>query len=357
MSEDARLLAKVATLYYKGQLSQAEVAQRLGLSRQSVGRLIQQAHDQGIVRIEIHSPLARETEMEAALEEAFQLVEAIVVVPVANTDEAIRAAIGEGAAAFLQRRIKSGDILGVISGSTTVNEVAVHLKPMHVPNLTVVGMNGSMPRSPSATHAESIVHRFAKTLGGKPVMLPAPSFVDNAKIQKALLSDSNIAGVFRLADEANIALFGIGVLSKQSSQYQQGLVAYDLLRKVTDQGGVGEASGYAYDINGQLCSPELRTRTIALELTRMREKAISAAVAGGAHKLNAIWGVLQGQYCNVLITDSDTARTLLARKATPTKRGATMHKNGASFHQGEAVTDVTKASSKKTGKTRRRMAM
>ena len=317
MSDDARLLAKIATLYYKGQLSQAEVAQRLGLSRQMVGRLIQQAHDTGVVRIEIHSPLARETELEGALEETFKLVEAVVVSPAANTDDALRAAIGEGAAEFLQRRLKPDDILGVVSGSTSLNEVAAHLKPTHVQGLTVVGLNGSMPRSPSATHAESIVHRFAKALGGRPVILPAPSFVDSATIKKTLLSDSNIAGVLKLADKANIALFGIGVVSKQSSQYQQGLVAYDLLRKVQSQGGVGEASGYAYDITGKLCSADISARTIALELTRMRSKAISAAVAGGAHKLDAIWGALQGQYCNVLITDDETARALLVRARIP----------------------------------------
>jgi deoxyribonucleoside regulator len=322
------LLAKAAMLYYKSNFSQAEVAERLGLSRQMVGRMLQFAQQTGVVRIEIQSPLARETELEAALEEKFKLVEAVVVSPTANTDEAIRAAIGKGAAEFLERRLKSNDILGVVSGSSTLNEVAVHLKPMHVPNLTVVGLTGSMPRSPSSTHAESIVHRYAKALGGKPVMLPAPSFVDNAKIQKALLSDSNIAGVLKLAEQANIAIFGIGVLSKQSTQYQQGLVELDLLRKVTQQGGVGEASGYAYDIDGKLCSPDLNARTIALDLAKMRDKQISAAVAGGAFKLDAIWGVLQGRYCNVLVTDDEVARALLNR-ASRTRNAATKERGNA----------------------------
>ncbi len=314
MSDDTRLLAKVATLYYKSQLSQAEVAQRLGISRQSVGRLIQRAHDTGVVRIEIQSPLARETELEAALEKRFHLVEAVVVSPTVNTEAAIRSAMGAGAAEFLQRRLKSGDTLGVISGSTTVNEVPLHLKQMHVPNLTVVSISGGMPRSPSATHAESIVHRFAKPLGGKPVMLPAPSFVDRPNIKKTLLSDSNIAAVLKLGEQANIALFGIGVISKQSSQYQQGLVEYDMLRKVKEQGGVGEVALYAYDLTGKLCSPELNARTIAIEPAQLLRKEISAAVAGGPHKIDAIWGALQGKYCNVLITDDETARALLARK-------------------------------------------
>ena len=290
MSDDARLLAKIATLYYKGQLSQADVAQRLGLSRQMVGRLIQQAHDTGVVRIEIQSPLARVTALEAALEKKLHLVEAVVVSPTANTEEAIRSAMGAGAAEFLQRRLKGGDTLGVISGSTSVNEVPLHLKQMHVPNLTVVSISGGMPRSPSTTHAESIVHRFAKPLGGKPVMLPAPSFVDRPNIKKTLLSDSNIAAVLKLGEKANIALIGIGVISKQSSQYQQGLVEYDLLRKVKEQGGVGEVALYAYDINGKLCSPELNARTIAIEPAQLLRKEISAAVAGGPHKIDAIWG-------------------------------------------------------------------
>src|SRR5258706_4143928 len=216
MGDDPRLLTKVATLYYKSQLSQQEIAQRLGISRQTVGRLIQRAHDLGIVHIEIRSPLSFAADLEVALEEEFQLAEAIVVAPLVDTDSAIKSAIGEAAAEFVPRRLNNGDILGIVSGSTTLQQFVAHLKPTHIQDLTVVALTGSAPRSGSRTYAESLVRQVAEAFSGKLVSLPAPAFVDRPDIKTSLLSDSNIAAVLNLAHQANIAVFGIGTISEQS---------------------------------------------------------------------------------------------------------------------------------------------
>src|SRR5512141_1336935 len=104
VSDDARLLAKVATLYYKSQLSQLEIAQRLGISRQTAGRLLQRARDLGIVHVEIRSPLSHATDLEYSLEEALHLSEASVVTPHAEGEAATREALGKAGAEFLQRR-------------------------------------------------------------------------------------------------------------------------------------------------------------------------------------------------------------------------------------------------------------
>ncbi len=59
MSEDdVALLTRVAILYYREGLTQQETARRIGVSRQTVGRLLQLAQDKGIVRVEIRSPTA-----------------------------------------------------------------------------------------------------------------------------------------------------------------------------------------------------------------------------------------------------------------------------------------------------------
>ena|SRR5258708_1547511 len=316
LSDDIRLLVRVATLYYKNQYSQQEIAQHLGITRQTAAKLIQRAHDLGIVRIEIQSPLSHSTELELALEAAFQLSEAVVVAPPADTDEAIKAAIGEATAEFVHRRIKNGDILGVVSGSTTLHQFALHLQPARVQNLTIVALTGSAPHTPSASDGESIVRQVAQAFGGKLVILPAPSFVDRPDIKTSLLSDSNIAAVLNLAHQSNIAVIGIGSISKQGFRYQYGYVDNETLQVIQADEGVGEICGHPYDINGNPCSPEVSARTIAVDLYNLRAKEFAIAAAGGLHKLDAIWGALQGKYCNVLVTDHATASRLLERKKT-----------------------------------------
>ncbi len=321
MSDDARLLAKVATLYYKGHLSQHEIAGRLGISRQTAGRLLHRARDLGIVHVEIRSPLSYVSELECSLEEAFGLVEAVVVTPHADTDESIKEAIGRAAATFLQRRVKDGDIIGV-SWSTTVVQCALFIQPVNVRDVTVVGLNGSLNRTSFPTHAEYVVHRLAEALSGRPILLAAPMVVDRSDIKASLLSDSRIAETLELARRANIAIFGIGDLSEHSSPFKAGYVDSQVLQQLRAAGIAGNICGRFYDLDGVPYSTELADRTIAIELAALRSKELSVGLAGHLRKVEAIFGALRGRYCNVLITDEGTAKALLSRSKTRALRAS-----------------------------------
>ena len=309
-----RLLTKVAVLYFENSLSHREIADRLGLSRQTVGRLLRRAKEAGIVRIEVHSPSLYASELEFTLEQTFQLLEVIVISPPTTDDEVVKRTIGRAGAEFLQRRVRNKDIIGVSAGSTTIYQCAIRLKPAHLPELTVVSLNGDGPHSEIPAHLGSIAHRMGSALGGKTIVLPAPTFVDRVEIKERLLSDANIAEFMQLAYQANVAVVGIGAISEKASPYQHGYVDQRLLETLKREHCVGEICGHAYNLDGELCSPELSGRAVGIDLTSLRSKPLSVALAGGRHKLDAIWGALQGRYCNVLITDEDTARALLKRK-------------------------------------------
>ena len=78
---------------------------------------------------------------------------------------------------------------------------------------------------------------------------------------------------------------------------------------------MGEICGRFYDQSGQPCSPKLAERTLAIELETLREKPLSIAVSGGHQKTKAILGMLNGRFCNTLITDETTAKALIAARA------------------------------------------
>ena len=75
-------LIAVAELYYRDQLSQQEVAERLGVSRSTVSRMLQQARDEGIVQIEIRRPSSPEN-LSEALRAEIGLTRVVVVPTVA----------------------------------------------------------------------------------------------------------------------------------------------------------------------------------------------------------------------------------------------------------------------------------
>ena len=50
-------MAEVARLYYVRELTQQQIAERLGVSRFKVLRLLEQARTEGVVRFEIDEPV------------------------------------------------------------------------------------------------------------------------------------------------------------------------------------------------------------------------------------------------------------------------------------------------------------
>jgi deoxyribonucleoside regulator len=310
--DEIRLLTKIATLYFKGGLTQQSIADRLGISRQTTGRYLKRAEELGIVKIEIESQLLQSTELEYKLEKTFGLSESIVVTPPAETDDAVKFALGQAGASFLMRRVQPNDIIGV-AWSSTVLECAVQLTPGEPRKVTVVQLNGSMDSTTFSTRAEYIVETIARAFGGVTVNLIAPMIVDNPSIKNSLLSDSRIAATLELAGRSQLAFYGVGNISPQSSLYQAGYLDDDLLKKLKSAGAVGEICGRYYNARGQICLQELDERVIAVDLENLKSKRISAAIAAGQHKVDALLGLMRGKYCNVLITTDATAIALLSR--------------------------------------------
>ena len=79
--ERISLMVDIASMYYYEGLTQNEIAQRLGMTRLRVNRLLQEAKEQGIVRIEIVNPITNSAEVAAQLAALYRLRD-VVVVPV-----------------------------------------------------------------------------------------------------------------------------------------------------------------------------------------------------------------------------------------------------------------------------------
>jgi deoxyribonucleoside regulator len=308
---DLKILTKIAILYYRDGLTHEEIAKRLGISRQTVGRYIERAKREGLVDIQIKSPLLFAAELETLLEKEFNLTEALVVSPSIEGEHAIKEALGMAGAEFLERRIMSDDTFGISWGSTVL-EVGRQLKPVKRENITIVQLNGSMDVGRYSTRAEYMVDLVAEAFGAQMVTWSAPMLVDRPEILESLLSDSRVAAALNIARKANVALFGVGDVSESSSPYKAGYYDQKLLDRARRDGAVGEICGRFYDSSGRPCSPKLDCRTLAIDLDDLKKKPLSIAIAGSPLKVDAIRGMLRGQLCNVLITDELTAKALLS---------------------------------------------
>ncbi len=314
MIDDYRLLVKTALLYYKYDINQHIISARLGISRQKVGRLLKKARDMNMVQISINSDLAYSEECSTILEEMFSLKEAIIIdVPIYD-DEHIKEVIGKASAEFLRRILRDDDSLS-ISWSSTVYQCVNQLGITQLSGLKFSQLNGSHENVPYNYSGMNILNMLSQC-GTDSITYPllAPMIVNSRDIRASLLRDSNIKKAMDAASESRIALFGVGSISKHSSLYQAGYLDTHLVEILHDCGAVADVCGHFINNNGIICHKETENRTISISETDLKKKEYMIAIAGSDKKSDALYGVLNGSWCNVLITDLKTAENLIERK-------------------------------------------
>ncbi len=309
---DREKLSKVieaAKLYYLLDYNQNEIAEKLGVSRPTVSRLLQQAKSEGIVQINIMDPNEDVENLARQLEKRFNLKKAIVVPIPQFENHIIKNYLGEKAALYLDEIVKDQDIIGVTWG-TTLYHIAVELRQKFVKDVKVVQLKGGVSHAETNTYASEILYLFGKAYNTTPLNLPLPAIVDHVVVKQAMEADRHIHKILDLGKKANIAVFTIGSIKKDSLLFQMGYFT-ESDQKALNEKAVGDICSRFFDKDGEVCNESLNERTLGVKLEDLRNKDYSILVAGGPNKIEGIYGALKGNYANVLITDQFSAKFLL----------------------------------------------
>ncbi|MBN2103366.1 sugar-binding transcriptional regulator [bacterium] len=304
------LLVETARLYYDHQMSQQQIADRLGTSRPSISRLLQQARDQGIVRIEIIDPTRQGSRLEQNLKEKYHLKKVIVVPADIQSEQKTKKRLGWAAARYLNELIFDDCILGV-SWGTTMCQVVNHLTPRPVKNMKVIQIVGGITHGEFDPHAGEITQRISENYSARSYLLLLPAIVDSAQVKQAMISDKKIRESMDLARQADIILCSMGVFKPDSLMIQAEYFNPEEVQYLNQLGAVGDICSRMISNEGNLCWPELDARTVAIELNDLKNVSHAIAVAGGMDKKTVIHAGLLGRYFNVLITDEQVAEYLL----------------------------------------------
>ncbi len=310
-NDKIRKVVEAAKLYYQLDYSQNQIAEALGVSRPTVSRLLQQAKSEGVVTIEIKDPTEDVEVLRSMLKERFQLKNAVVAFTPTYDDSVVKRYIGQAAAAYVMELAKDGDTIGASWGST-MYQVALHLKTKSLNNSFVVQLNGGVSDADILISPSEIVHLFGKAFNVTPYFMYLPAIVDHILVKQAMLTDRHIRRVMDMGQSANIAVFTAGAPTADSVLINSNYMRSEELETIKNR-AVGDICSRYYDSDGEICLPSLNERTVGIELSDLRKKEHSILVAGGASKVNAIWGALRGKYGNTLVTDQITARDLLQK--------------------------------------------
>ena len=311
-TDELRLIAKVARLYYMHGIRQADIAQQLDLSQATVSRLLKRAEKERIVRITVSVPHGAYPELEEELQAAYGLKEAIVVDTV-DDDEQILRDLGAAAAYYVETTLKQGEIIGISSWSATLLAMVDAMHPLpRSTSAQVVQILGGVGNPAAEAHAVHLTRRMAALTRGDALFLPAPGVAGSAETARIYLDDPFVRAAIDQFERVTMALVGIGAVEPSKLLASSGNIfsaeELDLLRA---RGAVGDICLRFFDQQGVPVLTPLNERVIGMRLEQLQKVARSVGIAGGQRKLHAIRGALAGRWINVLITDRRTAEALV----------------------------------------------
>ncbi|CAG9216451.1 DNA-binding transcriptional regulator [Paraburkholderia caribensis] len=303
---EEELQARVAWHYYIGNMTQQEIAHRIGSNRVRVNRLLAAGRESGLVQITINSRIAPCIALEQQLVERFELDDAVVV-PTGISPEANMAALGIGAAGCLVKRITEGTTVGVGWGRT-IRAVLRAMPQRAYGAVNAVSLQGGLSHCPSINTFD-IVSDFANLCQADAYLFAAPIYVGSQKARDLILQEETVRGTYELARNANLALLTCGDLT-ESLVVTYGISKPDDLRTLRKTGAIGDMLGHFMDANGDPIDHPLNRRTVAISLDDLRKIDDVVLVSGGTKKFHVTRAALRGRYASVLVTDEDTARRL-----------------------------------------------
>ncbi len=304
---EAQLQTRAAWYYYIGGLTQQEIADRLGLTRLRVNKIVNQARAEGLVRIEIQMPFASCVALEEKLKARFALDE-VSVVPTVPDPDTQQQVIGEAAAIMLQPLLKDGIGLGVGWGRT-LREAARRMRTHRHPSSWVTSLMGGLTRG-SGTNTFEVVTEFARLLGAECYYVAAPIYCPSVESRSALLTHYGLAEVMRRAREGRIALLACGDLSSRSLLASTQTVS-ESLDELRAAGAVGDILGTFLDEYGRPVDHPLNRQVMALTPQELKAYPVSILASGGMGKHPVIRGILNARYVSRLVTDEAVAEALL----------------------------------------------
>ena len=310
-TDELRLIARVAQLYYEDGLKQAQISQHLHVSQATVSRLLKRAEKEGVVQVTIVAPRGTYPEFETALRHQYHLNEAIVAECFEDREEAILSAIAPRGALLRdddERRRCHRHLL--VSASLLRMVDAIH--PMKRPHAErVVQILGGLGDPSVQSHATQLTTRLASLTGAEAQLLPAQGVVSSSAARLVMLGDVYVRAAMDQFRRMTIALVGIGALQPSIMLTNSGnAFTKGELQDLEKQGAVGDISLQFFDRNGAPVHGPLDDRVIAITLEELKKTPRVIGVAGGERKVEAIRACLKGGLVNVLVTDKFTAEKL-----------------------------------------------
>ena len=303
MDYEENLVAKSAWYYYVGGLTQQNIADKLGVSRIHVIRLLDLARQNGVISFKIREDSIRRFDIEKRMTDMWGLSDVFIAPSPAKGMESAEN-VAYAAAMYIETFTSQNDYINMGYGYTlgkVLNHIAMNVEK----RLSIISLSGGV--SCYLPDAESSI------FNAKLYLMPAPLVVSSAEMAKAIIAEPSVQEILMMHKLASTTVVGIGGMNEDATVVKSGTITKNDFRLLSMQNAVGDVLCHFYDKNGEPVGAELDNRLISTPLHTLKSLNRVIGVSAGVNKVDAILGALRGGLLNVLITDEDTAEAILAK--------------------------------------------
>ena len=306
-------------LYYQQDLSQAEVASRMGCSRPTVAKLLAHGHARGFVTIDIHDPRDEASELAARLEKRYGLACARVAHGRAMREEEAIDQVGRVGAALLSQLVHDGMSVG-ISWGRTMNSLASHLSRSPRSGVRVVQLKGGTSFSERGTHDFEVMRAFCEAFSAEPRYLPLPVIFQDTATLSIVRQDRAIAKILEEGRGVDVAVFTVGAMGREVISLNLGQLEEAEVEALL-RDAVGDVFSHFFTKSGTIARPQIERRTVSISLDDLRARPVRLLVAGGLVKARALEAGLRMGLATHLVVDQDLALSLLEETSEEPSEG------------------------------------
>ncbi|WP_265520800.1 sugar-binding transcriptional regulator [Oerskovia flava] len=299
-----QLLTEVSTDYYLDNKSKVEIAKARGISRFQVARLLLQARETGVVRIEINGPRHLDGDRSRGLA-ALLAVREVAVVRTGADVAATRDHVARELARVLAERVTERASVG-ISWSRTIEVAASYIEAL--PPCDVVQLVGALPVAGSGNSLE-LIQRFKSIPGVRTWPVWAPLVVADGATAAGLSRQPEIAQALRRADALDVAVVAVGAWAPSLSTVFEHATE-DERAAAAAGGAVAECSGRLFDDAGAPVRTPLDERIVGVTIDQLARTPEVVVVGYGADAARGLRAAVTGGFATTLVVDEAAAAGL-----------------------------------------------
>ena len=314
--EDKReVYSDIATLYYLGDMDQAEIANIYGVSRFKISRVLNKCRTQKIVTFHINALETRRDSLSAKLAELLE-VSKVIIVPSGSTAEESKNTVGQMISKYLCQVMRDKMFIGVSWGSTIQTLARYFLPNRSFDSVTFVQLSGNICSQSVLNQGYIDGSQIIRTIASKAEanwsLFQVPYIVNQPLLKELLLQESVISNHVSLYDKLDIACIGLGSsLPERSVSYLSGYITLKESKQLVDNGYGADICGTRLAADGSIPHTILDNRILSIEAETLRKVPLKIAAAVGSDKVCSLIAGARGKYIDVMIIDEVAALSML----------------------------------------------